>query len=552
MQQVGRLVRAARGFDPFLWVWRLLTSLRLALALIAFLALAGLLGTLLPQIPGALRGDPVAVEVWLEEQRGKFGLLTDPLHDLGLFTLFDTAWFLTALGLLALSVAACAANRLPSVLRAVWRPLQRVPDAYFERTENRHSLSGQTDPAVVEAALRGRRFAVRRSQEQGATYLFADRFAWARLGTFVSHLSLIVLLAGALISRLGGFEESLFIAEGTSQPVSSVDGGERLQVMVEDAVARFDESGRPLDYRSELVVYDGGQEAAKGTATVNGPLHYGAYRFHQASYFGNGAALRVRDAATGDIIYSEVLVLGETAPAPAMAVHGADGQTLLQEIIPPTDFVATASGTLVTVPGSGRLLWVGVRPVPEEDRWQLVVYEPRESGEGIRLVVDEGQTAWADGLEFFFMGVTGIPYALEEGIPGSEDWALVEMATDPQGTPYLTVVGATGNQILSLYPGQPVEVDGREYTFLGRREFAGISVRKDPGTNFIWAAAGLLLLGLAIIFYVPRRRLWVRMAGGRTDIVGLPERSAGFSSEMRRLEERLGGQSKSEAKLEGK
>ena len=93
-QRPDRSPRGVRALDPFLWLWRLLTSVRFALALIAFLALAGLLGALLPQIPGALRGDPAAVEAWLEEERGKFGALTDLLHDMGLFTLFDTAWFL--------------------------------------------------------------------------------------------------------------------------------------------------------------------------------------------------------------------------------------------------------------------------------------------------------------------------------------------------------------------------------------------------------------------------------------------------------------------------
>jgi cytochrome c biogenesis protein ResB len=138
------------------------------------------------------------------------------------------------------------------------------------------------------------------------------------------------------------------------------------------------------------------------------------------------------------------------------------------------------------------------------------------------------------------MGVTGLPSSLETDIPGTADGALVEMSTDAQGTPYLTVLDTGGSRALILYPNTPVEVDGREYTFLGPREFAGIEVRKDPGTNFVWVGAGLLLAGLIVTFYLPHRRLWLRITRGRTDVAAPAERSGGFKSDMRKLAERLG------------
>ena len=539
IQEALSLGKGLRGLEPLLSVWRVLTSVYFALGLIGFLALAGLLGTLLPQIPGGLRGNPAAVDAWLEEQRGKFGVLTDVMHDLELFSIFSAPWFIAALGLLVVTVGLCTANRLPSAWRAVSRPPERVPDTYFEQAANRYSFPTPTDERALESALRRQRFKVKRSREGAVTYLFADRFAWARLGTFVSHLSLIVLLAGALVSRLGGFEASLFVGEGTTAPVFAADNPNQMQVLVEDAVGHFDEAGSPLDYRTHLVIYQGGREVARGTTTVNGPFSYEGYRFHQASYFGSGAALRVRDTATGDAIYSEVLVLDETTPAPVIAVRGEGGETLLSDVIPPTDFVGTASGALLRVPGPDTRLWVGVRPAPEGESWQLVVYEPGEPESGIRLLLDEGERATAGGLEFVFMGVTGLPSSLEPGIPGTADRALVEMSTDAQGTPYLTVLDTTGNRALILYPDAPVEIDGREYTFLGPREFSGIEVRKDPGTNFVWVGAGLLLAGLAITFYLPRRRLWVRITSERTDVAAPAERSGGFESDMRKLAERL-------------
>ncbi len=54
--------RLARSLDRLLPVWRLLSSGGFALALIGFLALAGLLSIVLPQVPAPIRDSPAAVE----------------------------------------------------------------------------------------------------------------------------------------------------------------------------------------------------------------------------------------------------------------------------------------------------------------------------------------------------------------------------------------------------------------------------------------------------------------------------------------------------------
>jgi cytochrome c biogenesis protein ResB len=82
--------------------------------------------------------------------------------------------------------------------------------------------------------------------------------------------------------------------------------------------------------------------------------------------------------------------------------------------------------------------------------------------------------------------------------------------------------------------------NGFEYTFEGPREFAGIEVRRDRGAWFIWIATGMLLAGLALNFYVPRRRLWLKLTPERTQVAALAEKSGGFPKEMRRLARRLG------------
>ncbi len=96
-------------------------------------------------------------------------------------------------------------------------------------------------------------------------------------------------------------------------------------------------------------------------------------------------------------------------------------------------------------------------------------------------------------------------------------------------------MGAGGGQAITLFSDEPVRLGDREFVFEGRREFAGIEVRKDPGATFIWVASGLLLAGLLATFYLPRLRLWVRIRGGETVVASLAERRGVFQNEVKHL-----------------
>ena len=522
--------------DPLRWLWRTLTSVRFALALIAFLALTSLAGVLIPQLPSEMRGNAELEAAWFSFQRGRFGFLGEPLDRLGLFEVFRSVWFVSALALLVASVCVCTINRAGPIWRNAFRPQTRVPDEYFER-----EAVVLAAPAVggLVAELRRRHYRVSASVEGDATYLFADRFPWAQLATFVSHLALILFLAGGLVTLISAKEEQVFVAEGETRPVFNLNDGDHMQLYVEDAVGRFDATGFPLDFRTQLVVYKDGSEVARGVATVNDPLTYGGFKFHQTGYFPDGAALKVRDLTTGRIVYGEVLALTDGAPTPRVVVRDAAGNVLLDDAIVPTDFIADAAGTLVRLPtgqaglpGVGREFWVGARPpdTAGAEGWQLIVFET--GGEtGVRAVLAESERLDLGGFTLAFAGMTSVPSTIVRGLPGADGDTIAELSSGPGG-PMLTV-GPVQGRALALSPNEPVAVGGYEYTFEGGREFTGITVRRDPGSTFIWVATGLFLLGLALTFYTPRRRLWGKIAAGEAAFRGLGGRSAAIEREIR-------------------
>jgi cytochrome c biogenesis protein len=529
---------ASRGpfFDFWGPIWRLLTSVRFAVFYIAMLAAFALLGVLIPQVPEAMRGNDAAISVWIETQRGVFGPFTEPMYRLGLFEVFHAKWFLFALGFLVVNVTTCTVNRWSPTFHNVFHPPRRVPDSFFERAHNRTVLA-PVAAGTLEAALRKLRFRVETTAEDGATYLFADRHPWTQLATFISHLALILFISGGLVTWLTGFSTEIFAGEGTTAPVFAVSNPNQLQVRIDQATGRFAENGNALDFRTQLTIFKNGKEVAHGTATVNDPFKYGGYRFHQAGYFASGAALRIRDLATGNTVFHETFPLEDTTAAPSVSIRDATGTTLLSDTIAPTDFLSSASGALVRVPGTDRVIWIGLT-AKDDKAWQLVAFDPKGEGQSGQVRVDEGATGEISGLTVGFDSVASVPSAVGLGVPGGDAQTLAQLTKGPDGADALMLV-SKNTPAISLAPGQPVTVGGLEYTFEGRRPFAGIAVKRDSGAWFIWIATAMLVGGLALTFYVPRRRLWVRLTSASTQIASLAEKSGGFEKDMRTLARRL-------------
>lgn len=535
----ARATAASRGpsFDFVQPIWRTLTSVRFAVFFIATLALLGLMGVLIPQVPEAMRGNDAAIAVWVEHERGTFGPLTTPMYRFGLFEVFHARWFLFALGFLVLNVSVCTFNRWSPTFRNVFRPPVHVPETFYERAHNRVALPAVESPALHDA-LRRMRFRTRTEERDGATYVFADRYPWAQLATFVSHMALILFIAGGIVTWATGFTSEIFAGTGTVTPVFAVKNPNQLQVRIDDAVGRYGPNGNALDFRTKLTIFKNGQQVASGTTTVNDPFKYDGYRFHQVAFFPSGAQLVVRDLATGNTVFDETFALQDTIAAPVVTISDSAGKQLFDGQVVPTDFLDTASGSLVALAGTGRAVWVGL--TTQDDRtWQAVVFDPSAGDAGAQLRLAENGDGSVSGLNVHFDSVASVPSANGVTVPGSDTPLLAQLSRASDGADALVLTGA-GRPVIALESGQPVTVGAYQYAFMGTRTFAGIAVKKDDGAWFIWAATAMLLIGLAITFYVPRRRLWVKLTGGATMIAALAEKSGGFEKDMRALARRLG------------
>jgi len=102
--------------------------------------------------------------------------------------------------------------------------------------------------------------------------------------------------------------------------------------------------------------------------------------------------------------------------------------------------------------------------------------------------------------------------------------------TNPDGTP-------------AIVKGFPVAISGGETSAMeglgltvalrGISDYTLLIAKRDPGAPLIWLAFAALITGLAITFYLPRRRVWARLApDGRLDLVARADRHVDFEREL--------------------
>jgi cytochrome c biogenesis protein len=147
----------------------------------------------------------------------------------------------------------------------------------------------------IEPLLKARGYRVRSKMEENSVYIAADKNRYFRLGTYLSHFSLILFVFAFIAGSHFGFRSPNFeVPVGNTVEVGHNTG---LELQLISFVDQYYDNGMPKDYRSQVVLYQNGQVVKQATVRVNHPLTYHGIRFYQA-FFGPTAELQVRQAGT--------------------------------------------------------------------------------------------------------------------------------------------------------------------------------------------------------------------------------------------------------------
>ncbi|MFO7533330.1 MAG: cytochrome c biogenesis protein ResB, partial [Candidatus Limnocylindrales bacterium] len=81
----------------------------------------------------------------------------------------------------------------------------------------------------------------------------------------------------------------------------------------------------------------------------------------------------------------------------------------------------------------------------------------------------------------------------------------------------------------------PEVTAGHAITWQGVGSWTGMVIKQDPGQPVVWLAFGLLIAGLVLTFYFPRRRAWARISEGRVELAFLADRYVDADGEFSQL-----------------
>lgn len=301
--------------EPSAWAefldaaWDFFASTKVATVLIFLLAAASIVGSLIEQ--ESLYQDWRPPELYYPYRYGEFW---GPLFmRLGFTHAYTSVWFLSLLYLVVVSLIVCSLQRLVPLHRALQNPPVERHAGFIHRQEVTAALPGaDPDPlAPLAAYLKRRGYRVLRKGRG----LHADRGRLGRYGPYIIHIGLIVCAFAAAAKALPGWDvtQDLWVPDGQTVALP----GTRLAIRSERFVLEEYENGTPRLFKTEAVLFDGGQEVLRHDIRVNHPLKYQDWEFYQASYNVEPgiATFEVKRTDGGDPVGTVQIDLKDPAPA---------------------------------------------------------------------------------------------------------------------------------------------------------------------------------------------------------------------------------------------
>ena len=263
-------------------IWEFFASIRLTIILLFSLAVTSIIGTLIPQNKPPM------------EYLQAFGEFRFRLFNaLDFFDMYRSWWFQLLIVLLVLNIIICSFERLSALSKILFVKNPKIKPSRFRKANNKIVFDTDDSSATLQkryASILKRGFTYYKTETiDNGLWLYAEKWRWTRIGVYVVHLSIVMLLIGSLVGSILGFEGFVNIPEQEStNRIFLRSNGQAFQlpfeVRCEDFNVSFYDNGAPKEFRSRLVIIENGQTVVEKDIIVNDPLRYRGINFFQSSY----------------------------------------------------------------------------------------------------------------------------------------------------------------------------------------------------------------------------------------------------------------------------
>ncbi len=271
-------------------IWNSFSSITLAVVFFTLISLTSMIGTVIEQnaepeknlkVIGKLFGESLAPTLYNIFER------------LGFMDMYHSWWFVTLLLLFAANLVICSIDRLPKIWKLVKEPINPLSEEHFKGVGIKREivLRGKTEKVrgVVGTAIKNAGFNFSEAKEANGYQLYSQKGSYSRLGVYITHFSILVILLGAIIGIFFGFKGFLNLPEGAISSVayyrSGIEQPLGFSIRCDNFLVDFyGGSDMPKAYKSWLTIIKDGKEVIKKTIEVNDPLTYEGITFYQSSY----------------------------------------------------------------------------------------------------------------------------------------------------------------------------------------------------------------------------------------------------------------------------
>ncbi len=267
-------------------VLQVLADLKLAIALLLLIALFSITGTVIEQ------GE--TPDFYAEHYPLKpalFGFLTYKLIlQSGLNQVYSSWWYLTLLILFGASLIACTFYRQLPLLKVAHRW------HYYSKLESIAKLPIYQEISVIDIAELNHRlqragFQVFQQERQ----LYARKGLVGRIAPIAVHISIIIILAGAIWGAVAGFTTQELIPSGAVQSLPLPH--HQWQIKVNRFWIDYAPNGQVDQFYSDLSILDEqDRELTRKTIHVNEPLRFQGVTFYQASWDITGIRFQINQS----------------------------------------------------------------------------------------------------------------------------------------------------------------------------------------------------------------------------------------------------------------
>jgi cytochrome c biogenesis protein len=267
-------------------VWKTIQfigNLNLAISLLLSIALFSSFGTVIEQDKPA-----VFYEANYAVSKPLLGFInSDLILTLGLDHVYKTFWFITLIFLFGSSLMACTFSRqLPSLgLARLWQ---------FYKNKDRLQKFELTF-SLTDGKLSNLYFLLKKRNYnllQQGPFLYAYKGLIGKIGPIIVHISIIIILLGAILGNLSGFMvQELVPLNGIFHLQNVISSGpfsyipQNIEGYIKDFKITYSEEGAIDQFYSDLSILDTtGLPISGKTIYVNEPLRYKGITFYQTDW----------------------------------------------------------------------------------------------------------------------------------------------------------------------------------------------------------------------------------------------------------------------------